>query len=164
MTMMKQVELPDGFLLRRIGMKDYEGAVQTLSGLTSVGNLTKEDYEEVLHHWSNTYLADKKTLMYNVFVIVDETAIGKVAAIGTIFLEKKLIHGGGLVGHIEDISVNPEYQGKKLGKLLIQTLTEYGLSKGCYKIILDCDVKNVGFYEKCGYSEAGIEMQIRAKM
>ena len=30
-----------------------------------------------------------------------------------------------------------------------------------YKIILDCDEKNVKFYEKCGFNNAGVEMQIR---
>lgn len=29
---------------------------------------------------------------------------------------------------------------------------------GCYKIILDCSVKNVPFYQKCGFTEKEREM------
>jgi glucosamine-phosphate N-acetyltransferase len=29
---------------------------------------------------------------------------------------------------------------------------------GCYKTILDCSEANEGFYVKCGYKRAGLEM------
>ena len=37
-----------------------------------------------------------------------------------------------------------------LGKLLLDRLTEMATASGCYKIILNCAQKNIGFYEKCG--------------
>lgn len=61
-------------------------------------------------------------------------------------------------GHIEDIAVASEQQGKKLGLLIIQTLDAIAQAVGCYKAILDCSEKNRPFYEKCGYKLAGIQM------
>ena len=73
-------------------------------------------------------------------------------------VEEKLIRNYGKVGHIEDIVVHADYRGYGLGKILIDYLTSMGKNQGCYKCILDCDEKNVGFYEKCEYVRKGIEM------
>jgi glucosamine-phosphate N-acetyltransferase len=45
-----------------------------------------------------------------------------------------------------------------LGKLLIAALDTVAKEVGCYKCILDCDPRNTGFYEKCGYEKSGQEM------
>jgi len=29
--------------------------------------------------------------------------------------------------------------------------------KGCYKVILDCEERNAGFYAKCGYARRGVQ-------
>jgi ribosomal protein S18 acetylase RimI-like enzyme len=68
------------------------------------------------------------------------------------------IHHLGLVGHIEDIAVAKDQQGKKLGLKLIQALDFIAEKVGCYKCILDCSEANEGFYVKCGYKRAGLEM------
>jgi hypothetical protein len=64
----------------------------------------------------------------------------------------------GCVGHIEDISVAKDQQGKKLGLRIIQALDAIAQEKGCYKAILDCSEHNRPFYEKCGYKLAGVQM------
>lgn len=43
------------------------------------------------------------------------------------------MHKNGLVGHIEDIAVNSNQQGKKLGLRIIQALKFIGAQRGCYK-------------------------------
>lgn len=68
------------------------------------------------------------------------------------------IHNLGLVGHIEDIAVLSSQQGKKLGLKIIQALDHIAASVGCYKSILDCSEANEGFYLKCGFKRAGLEM------
>lgn len=68
------------------------------------------------------------------------------------------IHNLGLVGHIEDIAVAKDQQGKKLGLKLIQALDFIAEKVGCYKTILDCSEANEGFYVKCGFKRAGLEM------
>jgi len=62
------------------------------------------------------------------------------------------------VGHIEDIAVAADQQGKKLGLRIIQALDSIAQHVGCYKSILDCSEKNQGFYEKCGFKLAGVQM------
>ena len=44
------------------------------------------------------------------------------------------IHGLGLVGHIEDIVVNKDQQGKKLGLRIIEALDYIAEKVGCYKV------------------------------
>jgi glucosamine-phosphate N-acetyltransferase len=87
-----------------------------------------------------------------------------------------------MVGHIEDIAVSKDQQGKKLGLRIIQALDHIAQKVGCYKVgpsicvlhcaivfvgrnadvcvqtILDCSEANEGFYVKCGYKRVGLEM------
>ena len=60
--------------------------------------------------------------------------------------------------------ISDEFKGKRLGLKLINLLTELGFALGCYKVILDCDDKNTGFYEKCGYERKGTQMAKYCKM
>lgn len=64
----------------------------------------------------------------------------------------------GSVGHIEDIAVAKDQQGKKLGLRIIQTLDQLAKSLGCYKCILDCSDNIESFYIKCGFKRAGLQM------
>lgn len=149
-----------GYTIRRICKDDYEGIIDTLKVLTVVGDLSRSQFEEIVDHWDSVHVNGTTTRQYNPHVIVEE-ATGQIAATGNIIIERKLIHQGGLCGHIEDIAVSKNHQGKRLGRFLIDNLTQLGFDAGCYKVILDCDEKNVPFYEKCGYYRAGVEMQIR---
>lgn len=153
------MSLPEGYTIRRIQESDYErGVLQTLTALTTVGEISKLQFENIVSKWDALTLINGSKI-YNPVVIVNDQ--DQVVATGMIFLEEKLIHQGGFVGHIEDIAVREDQQGKHLGKILINELTKIGEKAGAYKIILDCDPKNVGFYNKCGFSEAGVEMTLR---
>jgi len=43
---------------------------------------------------------------------------------------------------------------------VIEQLKHIGFAQGCYKIILDCNDKNVGFYQKCGFKQKEIQMAL----
>ncbi|CAI4460298.1 CCQ_1a_G0016790.mRNA.1.CDS.1 [Saccharomyces cerevisiae] len=158
------MSLPDEFYIRRMEEGDLEQVTETLKVLTTVGTITPESFSKLIKYWNEATVwndnEDKKIMQYNPMVIVDKRT-ETIAATGNIIIERKIIHELGLCGHIEDIAVNSKYQGQGLGKLLIDQLVTIGFDYGCYKIILDCDEKNVKFYEKCGFSNAGVEMQIR---
>lgn len=62
------------------------------------------------------------------------------------------------MGHIEEIAIVKELQGKGLGLKMIQAITALGESVGCYKNILNCGLHNEPFYAKCGYHNSGTEM------
>jgi len=49
-------------------------------------------------------------------------------------------------------------QGQKLGLKMIKALDYIAEKVGCYKTILDCSEANEGFYVKCGFKRAGLEM------
>lgn len=68
------------------------------------------------------------------------------------------IHALGKVGHIEDIAVAKDQQGKKLGLRIIRALDFIAEKVGCYKTILDCSEANEGFYVKCGFRRVGLQM------
>ncbi|GCE99368.1 glucosamine-phosphate N-acetyltransferase-like protein [Zygosaccharomyces mellis] len=147
-----------GYSIRRVERQDYEGVLQALSALTTVGSVSRTQFEETVDHWNHVKVSSEpEILQYHPYVVLHGE---EVAATGMLFIERKLIHGCGLVGHIEDIAVSLHHQGKQLGRALIDHLTNLGL-RHCYKVILDCDERNVRFYEKCGYSRAGVEMQRR---
>jgi glucosamine-phosphate N-acetyltransferase len=61
--------------------------------------------------------------------------------VGTLLVERKFVHCNGKVGHIEDIAVSGDQQGKKLGLRMIEALQYIGAQNGCYKVILDCALK-----------------------
>lgn len=147
------MSLPTGYLIRPIKLSDYQRYIDVLSVLTTVGNVSQSQFQELLGHWA------AHPLIYFPRVIVDGE--DNVVATGMILIEQKLIHGCGKVGHIEDIAVDKSQQGKNLGFMLINHLSSIGKEEGCYKIILDCSQKNTGFYEKCGYKNAGVQMSIR---
>ena len=48
-----------------------------------------------------------------------------------------------------------------MGYYLVTSLTKVAQENDCYKVILDCSPENVGFYEKCGYKDGGVEMVCR---
>jgi glucosamine-phosphate N-acetyltransferase len=75
----------------------------------------------------------------------------KVVGTATLLVEQKFIHGGGLVGHIEDVAVNQACQSRGIGRALVLRVTEEARRLGCYKVILNCFEKVAPFYEKLGY-------------
>ncbi|XDG08083.1 hypothetical protein ABKA04_007698 [Annulohypoxylon sp. FPYF3050] len=143
--------LPEGYTARSLRLSDYDaGFLDCLRVLTTVGEISKDQFAE-RYQW----MSSQDT--YYVLVIEDATR-GKIVGTGALLVERKFIHSLGLVGHIEDIAVAKDQQGKKLGLRLIQALDFIAEKVGCYKTILDCSEANEGFYVKCGFRRAGLEM------
>lgn len=82
----------------------------------------------------------------------------KIVATGTLFIENKILHDFGKVGHIEDIVVDKSIRGRSLGKQIVEHLIELADEKKCYKVILNCNKNNIKFYEKCGFIKKEYEM------
>lgn len=83
----------------------------------------------------------------------------KVIGSASILIEQKFIHDGGKVGHIEDVSVRKEFQGKGVGKKIVTALLKYAEKQGCYKTILDCTADLIPFYEKIGFKRHSNSMR-----
>ena len=139
------IPIPSNFTIRPLCKEDYDkNYLSMLAQLTSVGDITREQFNQRFDDMVSTRDTYRIT-------VIEDTNTGDLITCGTIFIEKKYIHQMAERGHIEDIVVDERYRGMKLGKLIIEVLTFVGKKCGCYKISLDCDSKNVPFYEKCGY-------------
>lgn len=75
----------------------------------------------------------------------------EVLGTASLLVERKFLHRGGLVGHIEDVAVRRDLQLQGIGTALVRHATEEACRLGCYKVILNCFVDRVGFYERLGY-------------
>ena len=137
--------------LRYVEKEDYsKGVIELLAQLTSIDkrHISQQQFSEFVNSLdSNPH--------HKIFVLEQHSHI---IGIGTIVCEQKLIHNLGLVGHIEDIVVDKHHRNAGIGFSIIERLTHYAKQQGCYKVILDCNEKNVHFYEKCGYQRHGVEM------
>jgi glucosamine-phosphate N-acetyltransferase len=97
-----------------------------------------------------------------ILVAYDES-INKVIGSGTIWIEPKLIHSCSNVAHIEDVVIDINYRSENIGKKIIDSLVNIAKVSNCYKIILDCSEKNIGFYEKCGFTNNNVQMSLYLK-
>ena len=84
---------------------------------------------------------------------------GEIIGATTLLIEQKFIHDGGKVGHIEDVVVRKNHQGKGVGKKIVNALLKYAQKKGCYKTILDCSDELVPFYENIGFKRHSNSMR-----
>ncbi|KAF2753341.1 acyl-CoA N-acyltransferase [Pseudovirgaria hyperparasitica] len=143
-------QLPENYTCRPLQASDYEsGFLDVLRVLTTVGDISEDKFLEQFD-WM------QKRGDYYILVICDGDK--KVVGTGALMVERKFIHTLGSVGHIEDIAVAKDQQGKKLGLRIIQALDYVAEKVGCYKCILDCSEANEGFYVKCGFKRAGLQM------
>ncbi|KAM7186561.1 Acyl-CoA N-acyltransferase [Rhypophila sp. PSN 637] len=149
-----QSALPEGYVLRALRRTDYAtGFLDCLRVLTTVGDISKDQFDQ-RYDWIS-----RQEGGYFILVIEDtNSSPPRVVGTGALLVERKFIHNLGSVGHIEDIAVAKDQQGKKLGLRIIQALDFVAEKTGCYKTILDCSEANEGFYVKCGFRRAGLEM------
>jgi len=84
---------------------------------------------------------------------------GKIVGTTTLLIEPKFIHKGGLVGHIEDVVVDKNFEGQKIGEKIMKYILEFAKNRGCYKTILDCTDDVKPFYEKLGFKHIANELR-----
>jgi len=128
--------------IREIRENDLEnGFLETLDFLRKASDLDKSKAKEILEKI-------KQNSNQIIQVAIDDK---KIVGCITLLIEQKFIHNGGLVGHIEDVVVRKDYEGKGIGMKLVTSMLEYAKRKNCYKTILDCkdDIKQ--FYERIGF-------------
>jgi glucosamine-phosphate N-acetyltransferase len=124
--------------------------LDTLASLSQV-NLTIERAREVFRERLRKGIR-------TIVALIDNRPIGTASLI----IEEKFIHGGGCSGHIEDVAVHKDFQGRGIGAALVHHLVEQAKAAGCYKLILNCREGNVAFYEKLGFRrhDSGMRMDL----
>lgn len=137
-------------IIRQLKQEDlFNGFLESLDTLRKASNIEDSKAKEI-------FSKIKSNPDHVIFVALLD---GKIVGSTTLFIEQKFIHDGGLVGHIEDVVVSKNHQGKDIGKKLICQALEYAKEKNCYKTILDCEEGVKPFYEKLGFKAHSIGMR-----
>lgn len=136
---------------RPLTFADYDKKyIQLLGQLTTVGEVTREQFDKQL---AAMLFSDDHHV-----IVVEDPEKGVIVGTASLLIEHKFIHSCGMVGHIEDVVVDASCRGMGLGRILVDTLIEMAMQRGCYKVVLDCTEKNVPFYETCGLSRKEMQM------
>lgn len=138
-------------IIRELKEEDlWNGFLKSLDSLKQASNIEKSKAKEIF---------DKINANPDHIIAVAEKD-GEIVGSTTLFIESKFIHDGGLVGHIEDVVVDKEYQGQKIGEKIMKYLIEISKKRGCYKTILDCTDEVKPFYEKLGFKQVASELRL----
>ena len=125
-----------------------------LSELTSC-ETSEQRFKEI---FNEMYEINKIGPQY--FIVVwEDINSWKIVVAWSVIIEKKFIHDWKSVWHIEDIVVSSKYRGLSLWEHVISVLKDIS-DENCYKVILDCDKKNLWFYNKCWFSEKSLWMAV----
>lgn len=140
----------DDIKIRELEEKDlFNGFLESLDSLRKASDMNPKKVKEIF----KKIRSDKN---YKIYVAVLDS---KIVGTTTLFIEQKFIHDGGKVGHIEDVAVRKEYQGRGIGQKVVKALLEYAKKEGCYKTILDCNEDLISFYEKTGFKRYSSAMR-----
>ncbi len=145
----------DAYEIREIRPADFgSGFLETLGNLSDTGGLSPEEARSILKTM-------RQAGLYHVLVAV--AADGQVVGATTLLVERKFIHGGGVVGHIEDVAVRKGHEGRGIGGSVVKEAVRAAKGLGCYKVILDCKEELVPFYEKLGFARRDVGMRLDLK-
>jgi len=137
-------------IIRELRKEDlWNGFLTTLDSLRQASDIDRNRAEEIF---------EKINSNPDHVIVVAELGEKIVGAI-TLLIETKFIHGGGLVGHIEDVVVDKNFQGQKIGEKIMKYLLKFAKNRGCYKTILDCTDDVKPFYEKLGFKHIANELR-----
>ena len=137
-------------IIRSIEMEDLDrGFLEVLDNLRMASDLEHSKAKEILKKI-------KQNPNHIIHVAIDNK---KIVGSTTLFIEQKFIHDGGLVGHIEDVVVRKDCEGKGIGIKLVTSMLERAKEKNCYKTILDCKDNVKQFYERIGFKRESSGMR-----
>ena len=126
------------------------GFLESLDYLRNASNLNKEAATNIL----------KKVIANPDHIIQVAEIDGKIVGSTTLLIEQKFIHNAGKVGHIEDVVVSKEFEGRGIGMKLVRSLLKKAEIMNCYKTILDCNDELIPFYERIGFRKESNQMRI----
>ena len=137
-------------IIRELRKEDlWNGFLTTLDSLRQASDIDRNKADEIF---------EKINSNPDHIVVIAEVD-GKIVGTTTLLIEPKFIHKGGLVGHIEDVVVDKDFQGQKIGEKIMKYLLEFAKNRGCYKTILDSTDDVKPFYEKLGFKYIANELR-----
>ncbi len=137
---------------------------------------SKTDLPEVLRLYMQPDLDDGKALLpseaecifermthypdYKIFVSICD---GRIVGTFALLIMDNLGHCGTPSAVIEDVAVDPEWQGCGIGKAMMRHALNIAQKKGCYKAVLSSNLKRKqahAFYEALGFERHGYSFRI----
>ena len=127
--------------IRKLKKPDLgNGFLESLSALFRIG-LTPKKAEAI-------FKRIKKNPFYRIFVAEMN---GKIVGVVTLLIEQKFLLKGARFSYLEDMAVHKDFQGKGIGKMLVQAAIEEANKEKCLNVRLDCNDETAPFYEKSGF-------------
>lgn len=112
-------------------------------------NETKEIFDKISHYPN-----------YAIYVACDdESVIGTFA----LLIMDNIGHMGTPSGIVEDVAVDPAFQGKGVGKQMMKFAMEICAQHDCYKLTLSSNNKRIAaheFYKSLGFKQHGISFHV----
>jgi glucosamine-phosphate N-acetyltransferase len=134
-------------IIRLLNKNDYMNYINLIKNFRPIQTeITEKEFEE---------LYDK--IFTNSEIFVAETGNNLVGTL-TIIYEQKFIHNCAKYGHIEDVFVDYNYRGKKIGSKLISKALKSAKELSCFKCTLCCNHNVKDFYLNNQFEERGINM------
>lgn len=150
-----------------------------MNELLSYRKACKEDLPEILRLHSQPEMDDGKVLSlaeaeqifqriahypdYDIYVAVHcDQIIGSFE----LLIMDNLGHLGAPSAVIEDVVVEPEWQGRGIGKMMMKKALQICNERGCYKVTISSNLKRVrahAFYESLGFEKHGYSFLIKGQ-
>lgn len=125
----------------------YNDIKNILSNLSDIDIINSDEWP---------YFLENLPSNQHIFILsYKEKYIGMVS----IFIERKIIHRGKSVAHIEDLVILKEYKGMGFGRDLLNFCKKFARENNCYKIILNCNQFIKNFYIKNNFFESGHQLR-----
>ena len=92
---------------------------------------------------------------YHIYIaLIEEDVVGTFA----LLMMDNLVHNGAPSGIVEDVAVRTAWQGRGIGKQMMEYAMQMCKEAGCYKLSLSSNVKREkahNFYESLGFVKHG---------
>jgi len=133
------------------------GAVLRAYEEAGIGGGVSFTVEEAREHFAKL----REYPSYRVFVA---EADGAIAGTYALIILDNLAKRGARAGVVEDVAVFPTYQGRGIGRAMMDHAREECRRAGCYKMTLSSNVAREGahrFYDALGFERHGYSFLIR---
>lgn len=132
--------------IRHVEEKDLElGLLDTIEYLT---HTYKDKTPEVIYKRAIREMINNP---YIVSLVAEDLKKEKIVGFGMVVIIPSLNRGGRPYGTIENIVVHGNYQGRGIGKQIVQSLIDFGREYGSYKLVLVSRKDTHKFYERLGF-------------
>ena len=89
---------------------------------------------------------------------------GRVVGTYALLIMNNLAHCGTPSGIVEDVAVDPAFQGQGVGRLMMEDARARCVRAGCYKLVLSSNLRREQahrFYESIGFERHGYSFRVQ---